>query len=352
MIDELSSDADIRAIRTLLAAADPASNALAAADLEHLDDLGEELRRRAADNRPSGEAGRAQAKEARELVGWVGRGRRAARKRRLLIGGTLPVVLAVSAAGWAITNRPADQVTGGIGCYAEARLNAEADIVPATSGQPTELCANDWASGPLHARLTNSAEVPPLVACVLPNGGAVGVFPDTTCAALRLQPLPVGYGDAAAKFASLRDDLRDRFAQSRCVSISDGVRLVKTALAEHGFTGWTVKTAQTGTATPCAAFAPDSEHRTITVVGQLSPDLLAVVDNALNSVNGTCRAGTAPTSADAARDAVNEALRRAGYTSWAVTIDAGQTSTAEQPCYSPSFDPRTHRISFSTYTRG
>jgi hypothetical protein len=352
VIDDLSTGTDIRAVQTLVATADPARERLSVAERERLNALGQQLRQRAPGGEPTTDTRGGRATAALELVGWVGRRRRAARRRRLLIGGTLPVVLALSAAGWAIATRHASQLTDSVGCYAAARLDANIDIVSATGDQPTALCANDWTSGPLHTRLPAGATAPPLVACVLPRGGAVGVFPDTTCATLRLQPLPAGYGDAAAKFVGLRNDLRDQFAQTRCVSISDGVQLAHQALVRHGFSGWTVKTTQTGPDTPCAAFAPDSEHHTITVVGQISPNLTDAVDRALNSVNGTCLAGTTPTDPDAARAAVIDALSRAGYGKWTVTVSGDQQATTQQPCYSASFDPHTHNISFSTYARG
>lgn len=200
-------------------------------------------------------------------------------------------------------------MTSGVGCYASANLHADVDVTAATGGEPTALCAQDWTSGPLHARLAAGAPVPSLTACVLPQGGAVGVFPETTCQALGLEPLPPDYTARAKQFAALRDDLRDRFAAQTCLPVTEGVQIVREALARHGFARWTVTSGQDGPGTPCAAFSPDSEHHNITVVGQVSPAFVATIEEALTKVNGTCHAGTSPADTATASNAVSRATR-------------------------------------------
>ena len=96
-------------------------------------------------------------------------------------------------------------------------------------------------------------------------GDAVGVFPDTSCAALRLQPLPGGYQRAAAAFSALVDHLDAQLSRSKCVSEPQATAYARQALRAYGFTGWRVTGYRPGPGTRCAMFAADSERHTILV---------------------------------------------------------------------------------------
>jgi hypothetical protein len=261
----------------------------------------------------------------------------------------IPVLLAATAAGWVIANvGTATRVTDGVGCYAAASLHASTTIAPATGQDPASVCARYWADGVITGK--RSHHVPSLVACVLPDGGAVGVFPDTTCTALHLQPLPVGYRQAARQFSALSAGLAAWFRASRCVHEPVAVAHVKEALRQHGLRGWRVvgyKPMPRSISGPCATFTAESRTHTIHVVPASGQGVEAVTIPALNRPSSTCSPGRAPERATTVTRQLHAALRAAGYGQWKVVIIS--PATTAQPCYTAGYEPATHQVTLSSY---
>lgn len=187
------------------------------------------------------------------------------RRRRLIALVAVPVVLLLAGATYLVTHR-AEDVVGGVGCYAAPSLDADTAVV--SSGRdPIQACSRLWTAGTLGAQ-DASGQAPPLVACVLPEGSAVGVFPGDpdVCSRLGLQPLPDGYNQAAAAFGAMRDDLVARFDQAGCVNDQQGAAIARAVLAKHGFTAWSVDTTGTGSEGACVTLSFDTVAKAIRIV--------------------------------------------------------------------------------------
>lgn len=306
------TDTDIAAIRAVLASADPAGDELDAAAAARLAGIRQAITSHVPAAHGSESAGR------RPVKSRPAPGRRLERlgqrrRRALAAAVAIPVLLAATAAGWEIANiRTATQVTDGVGCYAAASLRASTIIARATGQDPTSICARYWADGVITGK--RSHHVPSLVACVLPNGGAVGVFPGTTCAALHLQPLPVGYRQAARQFSALSAGLGAWFRASRCVPEAAAVAHVREALRQHGLKGWRVvgyKPMPRSIDGPCATFTAESRTHTIQVEPVAGQGVEAVTIPALHRPSSTCGPGRAPERATTVTRQLRAALRAA-----------------------------------------
>jgi hypothetical protein len=254
---------------------------------------------------------------------------------------------ALAAAGWTLAIRQGSQVTAGIGCYATANINGGVNVVDATGGSPIAACARQWRAGVVAGHV---AQPPPLTACVLPRGGAVGVFPNTTCATLGLQTLPAHYASAAKTFVALTTQLAGEFGQpgdTTCIGAASALALVRSALRTHGYDDWTVSTTGLSAATPCASFAPDPEHHRIFVTGQQTTAFNHALASAVDAQRRSCAAGDAPERPATAIGLFHKYLQAAGYGSWTVTTDAVHT-TREQPCYAASVNPAKHTVSLNS----
>jgi hypothetical protein len=184
---------------------------------------------------------------------WPGRPLR--RHRRAVIACVaVPVLAGATAAGWAIAvSPPASYVTNEVGCYSGKYLpgtfldHSQSVYMTISDGTPpTTLCARAWSRGDVIGN-PHSHFVPPLTACVLPsavplgfvqNTGAVGVFPDTTCARLHLPPLPPGYDRAARRLFTLDNYLTS--GAENCMSRTVADRFVRRALDKFGYQSWRV----------------------------------------------------------------------------------------------------------------
>jgi hypothetical protein len=340
MIKSEDIGADVDAVKAMIGFGPAPDSVLDTRDADRLRQLELDVRLAGRDGIPE--------QTAVQLLGWVGREHRT-RRRRLLILGAAPGALLLTAAGAAVALRTASQTTEGVGCYERASLSSSVDVVATTGDDPVALCAEDWAHGPLRSQLTTGEDVPTLSACVLPHGGAVGVFPTTSCAALHLQSLPIDYGKQAQRMAGLINELRDTFASRDCYPVAQAVAGTRTVLSRRGFGDWSVTTVRGADPdAPCASFSPDSERHTILVTGEFPPRLQSDVQKALEA-GRTCKAGTEPTSLTSAQSAIRGALRGTRYASW--NIRAGQATTAAQPCYSADVDLGSHTITLSTFAR-
>ena len=184
---------------------------------------------------------------------WPGRPVR--RHRRAVITCVaVPAVLGATAAGWAIAaSPPASYVTNQVICYTGRYLrgplldhSAGAFLTVSDGTPPTQVCARQWATGAVIGN-PHSHMIPPLVACVLPpgrhpggvgNNGSVGVFPDTTCAKLKLAALPPGYDRAARRLFALDSHLRA--GARRCMSLAATDQFVQAALRRYGYSTWRI----------------------------------------------------------------------------------------------------------------
>jgi hypothetical protein len=335
MFHKTPAGSDLADIRDRLAGTDPAQGELDRDSIARLAGIGDRI---------GAQAVMAPAHRRRERAWWPGRP--APRRRRAVITFVaVPALLAASAAGWAITHaRTASQVTGGVACYAAPRFPSSAAIVSATGQSPATICAQIWAEGAIPGR--HGTRVPPLVACVLPAGGAVGVFPDTSCADLRLQPLPGGYQRAAATFSALVRHLDVQFGRSKCVSEPQATAYARQALRASGLTGWRVTGYQPGPGTRCATFGADSESHTIFVTSAPGQGVQAVQVPGLRP-RSRCTAGNPPENTRVVLREFRAALRAAGYGQWKVVV--GYPDSRAQPCYgSVGYDPAHRTISLAS----
>jgi hypothetical protein len=342
------TDDDVAAIRAALASADPAGGELDATAAARLASIRHAVISPVPSTHEPRRAGRRTGKPQPAPGRWTERlGQR--RRRALITVAAVPVLLAASAAGWAISSAlTATQVTDGVGCYAAANLQADTTVVAASGQDPVSICARYWADGVVTGK--RGQQVPPLVACVLPGGGAVGVFPGTTCAAMRLQPLPPGYRSAAQQFSAFTAELTAWFHGARCVPEPLAVTHVKAELAQHGLSGWRVVgyTPQPRAINgPCATFTAESRTQTIYVQPAAGQGVEAVTIPALNRPSSACTPGHTPESAQTVTRQLHAALVAAGYGQWKIVI-VHPTSTAE-PCYSAGYDPATRQVSLSSY---
>ncbi len=270
--------------------------------------------------------------------------RRRKGRRRLLALVAVPAAGALAAAGWALASRQANQVTESIGCYSAPSLHANINIVASTGASPVGVCAGQWQAGTVAGPVT---VIPRLTACVLPRGNAIGVFPDTTCDRLGLQALPAGYASAAKTYSAMTGQLVAELGQSgntTCVTQTRAVTLVKEALRNYGYRGWTVSADGFTPVTPCAVFDPDPDHHHITVSGQQTPQFAQAINAAVEAQRDTCAPGDPPQSAAAALGLFRSHLRAAGFGNWTVVVDPGVTTTPAQPCYDPAPDAATRTV--------
>jgi hypothetical protein len=265
--------------------------------------------------------------------------RRPRRRRIIAAAVVLPTAGLLAAAGWTLaTIRQAAQVTGSIGCYASPSLHSSINVINSTGTSPVALCAQQWQAGTVAGPVKVT---PSLAACVLPKGNVIGVFPDTTCAKLHLQPLPPGYASAAKNFAAMRNQLVSELGESgntTCVSETKALSLVRSALHTYGYTAWKVTTNGFG------SFTPDPEHHQIVVVGEETPAFASAINSATEAQRASCKPGDPPERAAAAETLFHQALKTAGYGNWTVTASPGVT-TRQQPCYGASVNASTHTVS-------
>jgi hypothetical protein len=287
---------------------------------------------------------------------WPGRPQR--KRRRVVLGCiAVPALLAATAAGWAIAaSPPASHLTMAVVCYSLPHL-PEPGIPESAAGgtdpglSPTAFCAPQWAAGDV---VSGVHRVPAsLVACANPALGEVAVFPDTTCAAAHLPPLPAGYGEASRQFyameSALITELTGSGSQSRCVSEPAAVSFTRQALRSYGFSSWRIIPPQRAGGQLCWQAQPDPATHTIQIVPQpgVYPPSVArveqVIRETLSVPAGACRSGSTPENAASTIRKLVAALQRAGYGTWKVTLQ--QPATSQLPCYEEvQYPPGDHSV--------
>lgn len=195
------------------------------------------------------------------------------RRTTAMIGVVVVGVSAVAAAAFVARRQPTTTIS--VGCYAEARLDADTAVVATEPAGAVETCAQLWRDGHI-----GSGPVPPLQACVL-REGAIGVFPGddpSDCAGLgnntapapppeEIKP-PAGTGALIA----LTSDLRAAHGDASCLAPDDARAIATAALRRHGFQGWKVEA--TGGAKgngfdderPCATFDLAEDRQVVLLV--------------------------------------------------------------------------------------
>jgi hypothetical protein len=278
--------------------------------------------------------------------------------RRVIIGVvTVPALVAAMAAGWAIAAAPPpSRLTTAVVCYSLPHLPERGVSESAAGGvggavPPTVLCARQWASGQV---VSGVHQVPAsLVACANRQLGEVAVFPDTTCAATGLPPLPAGYDKAARRFAALNSALIKALIgtgpRPRCASAATALSVIRQAARSHGFGTWRIIPARHASGPSCWQAQPDPAAHAIRVVpqpGVYPPGVTRVahiIRTTLSVPAGSCRSGNPPENAAATASKLRAALRKAGEGIWKIRI-RGRAS-AQLPCYEEvQFPPAHHQV--------
>ncbi len=184
--------------------------------------------------------------------------------RRLVTTIAAFVLLSVGTAAAVVimTREPAEPE--GVLCYETADLDGRAIVVTPEPGFDASLCAGLWQDG----TFASGSVVPPLTACVNPNGG-LAVFPgtDTVCDALGL-----------ARPTDLRDldtliELRQRLAAltppGSCAPLEATVTGGEAILRDLGLDaeGWEVIRPEPSEERPCASWSINAKLPAVVVVG-------------------------------------------------------------------------------------
>lgn len=196
--------------------------------------------------------------------------RRRRRRTTAMIGVLVLGVSGVAAAAFVAGRQP--EMTLSVGCYAEARLDADTAVVAVEREGAVETCAQLWREGHI-----GSGPVPPLQACVL-REGAIGVFPGddpSVCAGLGNNTVPA-HEDLApptgGDVTAMRDDLVARYGSQPCLPPAEARAGAEAALRRHGFRGWEVEVSGEDEGLgftperPCASFLVDEERKLIVLV--------------------------------------------------------------------------------------
>lgn len=202
---------------------------------------------------------------ARRQVGW--------RNRRRLVLVLVPILVAAALGAGYVWLRPAAQPLVLI-CYARPSLGAERAVVPANERNDLGACAPLWRD---HGQFSEESHgtVPPLVACVVPNG-AVGVFPNVAgedpCSALGL-PHEAENRQSGENAAIVRvQDAVVRLLVGNCVGEAAAIRITRSQLDRNGLKDWRVEASAPFTAAhSCASLAVDAPHHTIELVPVRNP---------------------------------------------------------------------------------
>ena len=325
--------ADVSDIRQLLADSDPAAGDLGATAPARLALIREQISREPAvtpDRR----------------TWWPSRHQRQ-RRRVVITCIAVPALLAATGAGWALAAQPAaSRVTAAVVCYSLPHLPQNGVSENAGGGAddgvaPAVMCARQWAAGDI---IPGVHRVPhQLAACAVSRLGVIGVFPDTTCAALHLPVVPAGYDAAARRFFALSSALGTGLvgngSRPRCVAEPAAASYIRQTARKHGFGSWRVILPAVVEPGLCWQAQEDPASHTISVVpqeGVYAPGNgpARIIQQVMDPLESTarCRAGSKPESTAAIRRELRTRLRTAGYGNWTVTV-AGLPDSRSTPCY-------------------
>jgi hypothetical protein len=319
--------ADIAEIQSVLTGTDPAAAEPTEADSARLSLLSEQVT-------TAGET------PGRGRTWWPARQYR--RHRKFVITSiAVPAVVAGTAAGWVIAASPApSQLTNAVVCYSKPHPPEKGVSETAGGGTdpgiaPVAFCARQWASGQL---IPGVHRAPHLVACAMASLGIVGVFPDTTCAALHLPPVPAGFTAAVRKFTALQNALVSP-AGSRCLGESAAMAATRRIAAAHGFGSWRIIEPKTVPPGLCWHAQAQPQTHVIDILPQdgtypRSNEVARIVEQVMAPLwsQRRCRPGSKPESAAAIRSELLTRLHAAGISGWKVVVESPPTSKIV-PCY-------------------
>lgn len=242
-----------------------------------------------------------------------------------LLGGALAFGLSMS--------RSADQVADEVTCFAAPSLDAAAAGSPSEPGVTlAAMCDHAWTSGVI--TWPPAGPAPAAWEACIGHLGGVDVFPAPSggnanlCAALGLDPLPAGYGEALARYRSFEDDVFARFGDETCIEQTVAQGVAADVLDAHGYSSWTVEVGGFSPDAPCAVADLDPVNGVLTLRGRIRPEIEQAVQSALTT--DACGPAIVLTGR------VRGALVQAGYGDWTVSIDHELTST--YPCVA-GFNP-------------
>jgi hypothetical protein len=323
----------IAEIQSLLAGTDPAAAQLTRAESARLSVLGAEVTAAPA---PAGHG----------RTWWPARQYRQHRQV-LLASIAVPALLAGTAAGWAIAASPAaSQLTNAVVCYSlphppEKGISENAAGGTDSGVAPVAFCARQWAAGDVVPGVHRAP--PRLAACAMPRLGDVGVFPDITCVALHLPPVPAGFVPATRTFTALQNALIDAMVGSshpRCVSEPAAVSDTRRIAAAYG-SGRRWRIAQPKVVQPGSCWEAQADPVTHVInifpqPGVYPPgnDPGRIVEQAMAPLYSQlrCRPGSKPESAAAIRRELLGRLLAAGFKGWKVMV-VGEPASKLTPCY-------------------
>ena len=259
----------------------------------------------------------------------------------------VPALLAVTAAGWVISTSPSPgQLTNAVVCYSlphppenGVSENAAGGTDPGVA--PVPFCARQWAAGEV---VSGVHQVPlHLAACAMPKLGDVGVFPDTSCVALHLQPVPAGFGPALRTFNALQNALMHgligSYSRPRCISEHAAVTTTRQIAAAFRTGRWRISQPKVVPPGLCWQAQADPVPHVIDIVPQ--PGLYArgnavarIVQQVMTPLWSQlrCRSGSKPESATAIRRELLGRLSAAGFKGWKVVV-SGEPASKFAPCY-------------------
>jgi hypothetical protein len=172
------------------------------------------------------------------------------RTRRLVIALALGVVVvAATAATWAILGSPARETTS-----VECVIAGTDTVIPAVSGDPAYDCAVTWQA--------DLGTIPPPLIAYDNGSGGVTVIPRGEKQQPGWQKLPAGQNVALIQLQASLDDYIGGL-NSSCLNADAATDLTEAKLASFGFTGWTVTIRNQGKCTNGDLVDPASKSVTL-----------------------------------------------------------------------------------------
>ncbi len=320
----------IAEIQSLLAGTDPAAAELTGAESAQLGLLGAEVTA-------------APAAASYRRTWWPRR-----QYREVVVASiAVPVLLAGTAAGWVIAASPSPgQLTNAVVCYSLPHPPENGVSENAAGGTdsgigPVLFCARQWAAGEV---VSGVHRVPlHLAACAMPKLGDVGVFPDTSCAALHLPPVPAGFVSAVREFTALQNALIRGLLGSnsgpRCVSEPAAVSYTRRIAARYGSGRWRIIQPKVVLPGSCWQAQADPVTRVIDIFPQPGSyargnEVARIVKQVMAPLYSQlrCRSGNKPESAAAIRRELLGRLLAAGFKGCKVAV-VGEPASKLAPCY-------------------
>jgi hypothetical protein len=261
----------------------------------------------------------ATARELRRLP----QGRRSRWGMTLALAGALVLLSAVAAVGYALIT-PQERFES-VGCYDQASLDGSVAVVGTSERDPAEECRRLWTDGVVGG--VDDPVPTDLTACVLPEGGAIGVFPagPAVCDTLGLQALQdveVSPDDVSIPRleAALGRRLPSWEESDECLNSAETRRRAEQVLEDLGAQDWSV-TWQGDDAdgdVNCGEISSiEVPSRRIALNGVPGPGSEQVrVSRRLMEITG----GDCVGDRDEARVVAEQALRDLGLTEWTVDV--------------------------------